>query len=143
MNYTIVHTLSEEQKHQLLNLYQREWWSKNRTQEDVNIILANSSLIFAYIKQETESLIGFARVLTDFYKYAYIYDVIIEANHRKLGLGKKIMESIVCHPKLNALKCIELTCRDDMTPFYDQFGFSKDYGTTIAMRRLNTNSTRD
>lgn len=38
---------------------------------------------------------------------------------------------------------IELTCRDDMTPFYDQFGFSKDYGTTIPMRRLNANSTKD
>jgi predicted GNAT family N-acyltransferase len=143
MSYTIVHTLSEEQKYQLLNLYQGEWWSKNRTQEDVNTIVENSSLIFAYIKQETGSLIGFARVLTDFYKYAYIYDVIVEATHRKLGLGKKIMESIVHHPKLNHIKCIELTCRNDMTPFYDQFGFSKDYGTTIPMRRLNSNSTKD
>ena len=143
IQYKLVHKLSEDQQSQLLNLYRKEWWSKNRTPEDVNIILQHSSLLFAYIQEESARLIGFARVLSDFYKYAYIYDVIIEPSYRKLGLGKKMIDSILQHPQLNCLKNIELTCLHEMAPFYEKFGFSKNYGTTIPMRKSNPNGKKE
>jgi predicted GNAT family N-acyltransferase len=69
--------------------------------------------------------------------------VIVDQKFRKSGLGKFIMESILAHPKLQDVKCLELTCLTEMVPFYTKYGFSKDYGATISMRRLNRASKND
>ncbi len=53
MKTKIIHCLDDQHKNDLLSLYQGEWWSKDRTPEDVEIILANSSF---YIGIVTEAL---------------------------------------------------------------------------------------
>jgi predicted GNAT family N-acyltransferase len=135
--YFLINDLNEQHKEQLLELYRNEWWSKNRTSADIDTILSGSSLIIGIVEKTTNNLIGFTRILSDFFKYAYIYDVIVDPKYRKNGLGKIIMEAILAHPKLQNIKCLELTCIAEMVPFYSKYGFSKDYGSTISMRRLN------
>lgn len=89
----------------------------------------------------TSNLIGFARILTDSYKYAYIHDVIIDVHFRGLGLGKFLMDSIIQSPKLENIKYFELTCDPEMTRFYERCGFFNDFAGAVPMRRANPNST--
>lgn len=142
-DYFTIHELGEQHKEQLLVLYKNESWCKNRTRSDLDTILSGSSLVLGIVQTSTNNLIGFARVLTDFFKYAYIYDVIVDKKYRKCGLGNDIMQTILTHPKLQDIKCLELTCIAEMAPFYEQYGFSKDYGAAVPMRRLNRASKND
>lgn len=80
------------------------------------------------------SLVGFARVLTDELRYAYIYDVMAVEHLRGQGLGKLIMQHILSHPKLKNVKYFELTCVPEMVDYYKKFGFTEDYGKVVAMR---------
>ncbi len=134
----IVDRLSDEQKQQLLRLYKNEWWSAGRDINDVEIIIKNSSFIIAFINKIDNELIAFGRVLTDNYIHAYLYDIIIHPSFRGIGLGKKLVNTILNHKKLCNIRNIELICRKELIPFYEQFGFSSDYKASIALRKIKS-----
>lgn len=132
-NYSIVNALSSEHFDQALQLSQQMWWSKDRTREEFETMLKHC-IPFAVIENSTQRLIGFARVLTDEVRYAYIYDVMVEVQLRRKRIGNAIMVAIIKHPQLSHVKYFELTCSPDMIEFYKQFGFDTDYNKVIAMR---------
>lgn len=133
--FKITNELSEAGKIHLLEMYQYEWWSVGRTKEDVQTILNGSSLIICIVDQETDQLAAFSRILTDYFKFVYVYDVIVSKQYRGLGLGNLLINSILEHPKLMKIENVELVCRKEMVPFYEKFEFSDDYGASVAMRR--------
>jgi GNAT superfamily N-acetyltransferase len=67
--------------------------------------------------------IGFARVISDFATYAYLGDVFVLDSFRGLGLGKWLMECIMCDPRLQRLRRWSLVTRD-AHGLYSQFGFT-------------------
>lgn len=131
--YLIKNEMTAEQLDQLHALTQKMWWSTDRTREDMLTMLKHC-LPFAVIDNNTQQLVGFARVLTDEIRYAYIYDVMTEENLRGKGIGKMVMQAILSHPILLRVKYFELTCAPEMVKYYQQFGFSVEYGNVIAMR---------
>jgi GNAT superfamily N-acetyltransferase len=72
---------------------------------------------------EGPAQVGFARVISDFATLAYLGDVFVLESHRGRGLGKWMMESIMQHPALQALRRWILLTRDAHT-LYSQFGFT-------------------
>lgn len=135
--YSIVEELNDGQKQELYDLYQQMWWSVGRTKEEISKILLNS-LIFGIIEDESKKLIGFARVLTDEIKYAFIFDVMISEAYQGKGFGRILMKSILSHHKLQDIKNFELTCVPDLESFYSKFGFTLDYGKVNPMRYSRT-----
>jgi predicted GNAT family N-acyltransferase len=131
--YVLIDRLSDRQLEQLHGLYQHEWWSTHRTMGDTKKIIKNSSMIFGIVDQQ-DSLVAFCRVLTDSCFFAYIYDVIVKPDHRNQGLGNMLLQSVLAHPDLSKLNSMELVCRKDMAEYYQQYGFSTDYGQSVAMR---------
>ena len=128
MKIKVTQSLDEMHKKDLLSLYHSAWWSCERTVDDVEIILSNSSFYIGLVCENNNQLIAFSRVLTDYFQFSYIYDVIVHANYRGQNLGKQLIEIIVVnHPTIKEVKNIELVCRKEMIPFYKQFGFTEDY----------------
>jgi predicted GNAT family N-acyltransferase len=134
MNTKVIQVLTEKQKDDLMSLYREAWWACDRTAKDVDKALANSSFYIGIVNIENDQLIGFARVLTDYFQFSYIYDVIVHKVYRGHGLGKQLIETILNHPSLKDIKHIELVCGKDKISFYNQFGFTEDYGQSVAMR---------
>lgn len=141
-SYKIVYQLNENQKEHLHELYKKEWWCRNRTRKDVDDVLNGSSFIIGITESETDTLVGFTRILTDDFKYAYVYDVIVANENRGQGLGHMLLDAVVNHPRIKDLKHIELTCAETKKPFYERYGFSKDYLDSIPMRRANLDAPR-
>lgn len=135
-DYIIKNELTDEQFDQLYALTQKMWWSKDRTREEIATILKHC-IPFAVIDFNSQQLVGFARVLTDEVRYAYIYDVMTEESLRGKGIGKMIMNAIIVHPSLQRIKYIELTCSPILADYYKKFGFDIDFGSVIAMRRIH------
>jgi len=132
-NFYITEQLNDLQIEQLHDLFQQLWWTRGRTMEEISTMLKNS-ISFGVIENDTQHLVGYARVLTDEIKYAFIFDVMTTEQLRGKGLGKIIMDAIIGHPKLQNVKSFELTCKPDMVGFYEKFNFSEDYGDARAMR---------
>jgi predicted GNAT family N-acyltransferase len=131
--YYIQNEMTEEQLDQLHALVQKMWWSTDRTKEEMDIMLRRC-LPFAVIDSSTQRLVGFARVLTDEIRYAYIYDVMTEESLRGKGIGKMIMQAILSHPHLSHVKYVELTCAPEMASYYEKYGFSENFENVVAMR---------
>ncbi|WP_414586478.1 GNAT family N-acetyltransferase [Scytonema sp. PCC 10023] len=134
MTYQIIANLTENQISDLLDLYKNEFWSYKRTREDLVKMLAASDIIVGLV-DENEQLIGFTRVLTDFVYRATIYDVIVKPTHRKIGLGAKLIDAVVNHPKLSSVEQITLYCLPEMIPFYERWDFSANVGEIRLMYR--------
>ena len=132
--YRIVEILTESQVSDLMDLYKNEFWSNKRTRQDVVKMLASTDVIIGLV-DECDRLIGITRVLTDFVYRAMIFDVIIKPTHRKMGLGAKLMDAVLNHPKLQTVEHFYLNCLPNMMPFYERWGFSDDVGGLKFLRR--------
>jgi N-acetylglutamate synthase-like GNAT family acetyltransferase len=98
----------------------RSYWAEGISVETVKRSIDNSHC-FVISRQHT--LVGFARVISDFATFAYLADVFILPEHRGKGLSKWLMQIIIDHPKLQGLRRFTLATRD-AHGLYAQFGFT-------------------
>lgn len=138
-SYSICHTLKDTHKNQLLELFHKQTWLKDRTLKDIET-MERTCTVFALIEKKTDHLIGFTRVLTDDVKYAYIHDVIIKDDLQGKGLGRYIIEAILDHKLFSHIVCFELLCLPEKIPFYDKFKF-KEHAMMRSLRYDKRNFT--
>jgi GNAT superfamily N-acetyltransferase len=111
------------------------YWAADRPDDQIERSWANSSLVFAL--RDGESLIGFARVISDLTIVGYLADVFVSEDYRRQGMGKWLIETILAHPDLEHVRWVLHT--RDMHAFYAQFGFTPP--RDIVMERSRTAST--
>jgi GNAT superfamily N-acetyltransferase len=81
-------------------MLQGAFWSPRIKKSEVIQGSKNSALLVgAFLKEENQ--IGFARVISDKTRFAYILDVIVNEKYRKLGIGQAMINFIL---KNNELK---------------------------------------
>lgn len=129
-----IYQLNDRHIDDLHKLYKHEWWTKDRTIEEVELCIDGSQVIVG-IEDDSENLIAFARVVTDFVFKAFIFDVIVHKKLRKTGLGNEIMHMIHNHPLLKSVPTFELYCLPEMCAFYEEYGYSSDVNGLIFMRK--------
>lgn len=139
-NYRVISELNEQQISELTDLYKNEFWSQNRTQQDVAKMLRASDIVIGLV-DECDRLIGFTRILSDFVYRAVIFDVIVKPSHREQGLGKKLLNLVVHHPQLRSVEYLTLFCLPEMVPFYERWAFTNEHGGLQLMLRPNEKLT--
>jgi N-acetylglutamate synthase-like GNAT family acetyltransferase len=117
-------------------LSNHSYWAKDRNKKMVEKSIRNSLCFGVYEKNNNQ--VGFARVVSDFVIFAWILDVFILEEYRKKGLGKKLMQDIFGHPKLQNIKKWGLAT-DDAHGLYEKFGFKKLARPEIYMERIDKN----
>jgi len=83
---------------------------------------ADHSLNFGLYHQDKQ--IGYARIVTDFTRIAYLADVFITDAYRGRGLSKWLIQVIMDHPDLQNLGRWMLNTRD-AHGLYEQFGWTR------------------
>jgi predicted GNAT family N-acyltransferase len=132
--FQFVDRLEERHVEQLHALYQGEWWSAGRTLDDARRVVAGSQRVFGVCDEEGQ-LVAFARVVTDGVLKALIFDVIVAPALRHAGLGRTLIRRIVDDPQLRTVRHIELYCKEELIPYYEQFGFRAHVPDVHFMRR--------
>ena len=112
--------------HNFLN--QEAYWSKGIPKETVKKSIENTSLNFGVYKgeigNEVIEQVGFARIITDLTTYAYLCDVFILTDYRKLGLSKWLMDIITNHSDLQGVRRFMLATNDAHV-LYSKYGFEQ------------------
>jgi N-acetylglutamate synthase-like GNAT family acetyltransferase len=101
-------------------LANRSYWAKGIPRPLVKKAIEHS-LCFGLYHQGRQ--IGFARVLTDYARFAYLMDVFVLEEFRGKGLGKWLMECVFGHPELQGVRRWMLATWDAHS-LYAKYGFT-------------------
>jgi predicted GNAT family N-acyltransferase len=123
--YRFVEHIDDRLRRDLMELYRYEWWTDARREEDVARMLQHSDLVIGVCADPGERLVGFTRVLTDCTYKALVFDVIVAQAHRHAGLGRRLVQYVLDHPMLAQVTHVELYCKPELIPFYEQWGFAR------------------
>ena len=135
--YRFVEQIDDRLRRDLMELYRHEWWTDARRADDVARMLEHTDLLVGVCAEPGGKLVGFTRVLTDRVYKALIFDVIVAQAHRGAGLGRRLVQYVLDHPMLADVRHVELYCKPELIPFYEQWGFSKP-GADVNFLRLQT-----
>jgi len=124
-----------EQLQGLFNL--TAFWAQERKIEDLEVAIANSDPVIS-VWDETR-LIGFARATSDGVYRASIWDVVIHPEYRGAGLGSKLVETVVSHPRLSRVERVYLMTTHQQS-FYQKIGFKENQTTTMVLSNSNSPS---
>jgi predicted N-acetyltransferase YhbS len=75
------------------------YWSKGIGIDEVKKGAKHSALVVGAFTEEGTQ-VGYARVISDKTRFAYILDVYVNAHFRKKGIGQGMIQLILNHPKL-------------------------------------------
>lgn len=116
---------------QLQDLFQiTAFWAKDRCLEDWQIALSNSKPVVT--AWDGDRLIGFARATSDGIYRATIWDVVIHPDFQGVGLGRKLVETVLMHPHVNRVERVYLMTTHQQK-FYERIGFEVNSTTTMVL----------
>ncbi|GAB3261318.1 GNAT family N-acetyltransferase [Chitinimonas naiadis] len=111
------------------------YWAKDIPEATFRRSVAGALCFGVY---QGATMIGFARVISDYATIAYLGDVYIAPEARGQGLSKWLMDCIVGHPELQGLRrWILLT--GDAHGLYQQYGFTPLAAPERWMERADLN----
>jgi predicted GNAT family N-acyltransferase len=131
-------SFAAERLPELMALFAEQWWTRDRTADDVAAMLEHTDLIASVTDTDTDDLLGFARVITDFTYVAVLLDVIVAEASRGNGFGALLMNALVDHPRLAQVQSLELSCQENLEAFYERWGFTARVGGSRLMRRTTS-----
>ncbi|QSJ19676.1 GNAT family N-acetyltransferase [Nostoc sp. UHCC 0702] len=147
MNYSQIQFCDRQSQ---IDLYQLQellnisaFWAKGRSVEDLGIAIANSDPVISVWDQD--KLIGFARATSDGIYRATIWDVVIHPDYRGTGLGSKLVEIVLSHPRMKMVERVYLMTSHQQG-FYEKIGFQPNTSTTMVLcnqSRLNSLATAE
>ncbi len=117
-----------EQLKQLFDLY--AFWARDRRIEDLRTAIEHSDPTISM--WDGDKLIGFARATSDGVYRAMIWDVVIDEHYRGLGLGRRLVNTLVHHPTLAKVERVYLTTSHQQH-FYERLGFVRNDTATMIL----------
>lgn len=102
-------------------LDKESYWAGGVPENTLRRAIENSLCFGIYFRNEQA---GFARVITDKATFAYICDVFVLTEYRRIGLSKWLVQTILKHNDLQGLRRWSLATADAQG-LYTQFGFKQ------------------
>jgi ribosomal protein S18 acetylase RimI-like enzyme len=119
--------------HQLQALLNKStFWAIDRQIEDLKIALDRSDPVIS--AWDEDNLVGFARATSDGIYRATIWDVVVDPDYQRLGLGSKLLEKVLAHSSMMRVERIYLTTTHQQS-FYERLGFIVNSSTTMMLDR--------
>lgn len=117
--------------HKLQELFRLgAFWAKDRKIEDLEVAIANSEPVIS--AWDGKQLIGFARATSDGIYRATIWDVVIHPDYQGAGLGRKLVQTVLSHPRMNRVERVYLMTTHQQH-FYKRIGFEANSTTTMVL----------
>jgi ribosomal protein S18 acetylase RimI-like enzyme len=106
------------------------FWARERTIGDLEVAIANSNPVITV--WDGKKLIGHARATSDVVYRATIWDVVIDPDYRGTGLGRKLVQTVLAHPRVCNVERVYLMTSLQQK-FYEHIGFELNLSTTLVL----------
>lgn len=117
--------------HKLRDLFNATaFWAKERSLEDLETAIAYSDPVVTV--WDGDRMIGFTRGTSDGVFRGTIWDVVIHPEYQGLGLGRKLVETLISHPRMNRVERVYLMTTHQQS-FYERIGFKENQTTTMVL----------
>ena len=133
MKYRILDGREKMDIHDIIRLLKTTYWAKQRSNEQIEKSVLNSSCYGVYLEDE-EILVGFGRVISDYATTYYLCDVVIDMEYQHNGLGTALVSYIESLPEYTGLRGILIT--RDAHSLYRKFGYEVLDGR-VMVKNLN------
>lgn len=120
--FTTEKELLQKDQEKIWQLLKNCFWSKNIPLAYVARFI-NYSLCFGIYEENSNLLMGFGRVISDYTTYAYVCDIVIAEEYRTCGIGNALINQIMSHPELQGLKTWSLRTTEEARKLYQNYGF--------------------
>lgn len=87
------------------------YWTPGIERERVERAAQNSALVIGAFAPDGAQ-VGYARVVSDKTRFAYLCDVVVDEGHRGRGLGRAMAKFALGHPELSTVSTWTLATRD-------------------------------
>jgi ribosomal protein S18 acetylase RimI-like enzyme len=118
----------------LQKLYKQASWSSERSLDGIAQMLQYTPVHVSAWQEE--SLVGFARAITDTQYRGLIDDVIVDEEYRERGIGTELMRRITA--ELSHLDEVYLFCDENKVGFYERHGYERGFCATLARVKKKT-----
>jgi GNAT superfamily N-acetyltransferase len=118
-NYTVSDDKTKLDINFIHSFLKNSYWAKDRSLEDVIETINNSDCYGIF---ENNKQIGFARVVSDYVLFAFLFDVFIVEEHRGRGLSKTLLNAVFENPIYKKVRKWYLATKDAHV-LYQKFGF--------------------
>jgi ribosomal protein S18 acetylase RimI-like enzyme len=126
--------------HQLQALFNKSaFWAIDRQIDDLQIAIDRSEPVIS--AWDKDLLVGFARATSDGIYRATIWDVVIDCDYQRLGLGRKLVETVLDYPCMQRVERVYLSTTHQQS-FYERLGFECNSSTTMV-RITSTEDRRE
>ena len=119
----------------MIVLYNKTEMKRNDPQKVLRAFVNSQVVVSVWFE---ESMLGIGRMITDFEMYSAIFDVVIDPDFQKKGLGKLVMDSLISKAPQT---CIHLTSTFGNEFFYKKLGF-KFHKTAMALYPTNLGKSK-
>ena len=104
-------------------LFESTGWFRERKPTKEELILTLSQSYFFVMAYDGDRLVGSGRIVSDGILHAMIYDMIIDPDYQRKGIGTKILNIIIEKCIENNIGDIQLFCAQGKKEFYLKTGF--------------------
>ena len=87
------------------------YWAAGITREGVERAARNSALVIGAFAPDGAQ-VGYARVVSDKTRFAYLCDVVVDPAHRRRGIGRAMIAFALARPELVGVTTWTLATRD-------------------------------
>ena len=95
-------------------------WANQRSKKNIKKMLSRSEAVVSVWKNTR--LIGFGRATSDKVYRAVLWDVVVEKNFQRIGIGKRIVNSLLSNKLISRVEKIYI-----MTTKFDKFYSKMDF----------------
>lgn len=121
-NYKMKSGLLEMDFDKATDMLKDAFWCRGTKKQEVIQGAENSALVVGAFTKDNKQ-IGYARVISDKTRFAYILDVIVDEKFRKQGIGQSMVKYILNHPELkDVYQWLLIT--NDAHGVYQKVGFT-------------------
>ena len=135
MGFRIVEGGDKLRTEDIVRLLRTTYWAEKRPVELIEKSLRNSACYGVFV-EGSETLAGFARVISDYATTYYLCDVVIDPAYRGRGLGTALVGYIEGLPEYAGLRGFLIT--RDAHGLYRKFGY--EVVNDRVMAKLNKGS---
>ena len=107
-------------KESILRMLRATYWASDVPADELWESIMNSRAYGLYSPDGEQA--GFARVVTDITRFAWLSDVYVLPVHRQRGLGKWLIETVVTDPAIAKVRRLMLSTTDGHS-LYERLGF--------------------